>query len=287
MPYQTNFAALSPRSAPSQDDFGRFQHPIEESKQTMMRPAPSLETDLQATAKLHNAESPPTSAAYPLNEFQETSIPFSSAEAQAAQVSCFPDVLSFTTPEEEVEPHEDEIIPEKQWTLKRTYLESQTLDSLVTSIDLAYQAPSKRKHPDFSDKSYGALFGTTTDPTTGCPTTAQQVFPKRHWPTGLGKGGIHDHILTSMTNCTVHIVSIAMQAAFNIQTEAEEIFGTVLSSSKDAVEVRINDQSNLINQMDSFKIPSFSQATVINQSTRTQARLQMFGCNTGRPSAIL
>jgi hypothetical protein len=278
MPNQTSFGAIAPSSATSQEDSEGFQTPFEESKQTTTKFALS-EAALQATSKLHDAETPPISEAYPPNEFQDTSRPSPNSEPRAAQVRGFPDVLSFSTPEQEVEPHKLDIsrpITEKNWTLKRTYLESHALDSLVTSIDLADEAPSKRRHHDFSDKSYGALFGMVADSTTGRMTTEQQVFPKAHWPGWIGKSGIHDHVLTSMTHGNVHIVSISMQTAFNISTQAGEIFCTVLSSaSKKVVEVRINGQSNLISPLDSFKIPCFSQTTVINLSTRARARLQL------------
>lgn len=166
----------------------------------------------------------------------------------------------------------------KRPTLKRTYLESQTLDSLVTSVNLtqdAFEFERKRPRYDFSDRSFACLFGTVTDPTSGEQKTEQQIFPKTLWPSAQSNQSCSDHTLTSLPSGDVRIVVIPYQATFEIASQGEHLFATVLKCSKDAVEVRIDNRSNRVSQLDSFKLPPFTKASIVNHSVRLRAQVQL------------
>jgi len=215
---------------------------------------------------------------------QSQSSPVTFAGSQVQRVDDFPDDVQSVPSQDDTTPVRLSITPVKleeeareQLTskrpLKRTYLESQTLDSLVTSVNLG--SDRKRPRHDYSDKSFACLFGTVIDPASGQQKTEQQVFPKTLWPVTHSKQSFSDHTLASFSNGDVHIISIATQTAFEITTAAEQIFATVLKSSKDSIEVCINGNSNRITQFDCFKIPPHSNTIIKNHSTRLRANVQL------------
>lgn len=209
------------------------------------------------------------------------------AGSQFKQISELPEASSISS-EEVIPPLKVNITPLKlsearaQLTqkpaLKRTYLDSKTLDSLVTSVSINVDNPEpSRKRPryDFSDKSFACLFGIVTDPVTGEQRSEQQVFPRTLWPASHMKQAFTDHTLASMPSGDVHIVSIAPLSAFEIVTDKEQIFGTVLRSSKDSVDISINGKINRLTQLDSFILPPHSKVTILNQGPKLRAQMQL------------
>jgi hypothetical protein len=244
----------------------------------------SYEKTMKASAfGLSTAPEVPPSAA----EFADTEMPRYLAESQPVRVRQFPDVSSVSSQEDQLAPelsliqvpYEETKEPSQRDrpTLKRTYQESETLNSLVTSVNIAGESADLSKHVrfNFSDESFASLFGTVTDPITGEQRTEQQIFPKSHWPVVPCKSSFSDHLLTSNSRYEVHIISITPKSTFNLAPWPGEILGTVLASAVDSVELSINGQDNIISLHDSFKLPSFAQARIMNKSPRLKVKVQL------------
>jgi hypothetical protein len=237
-------------------------------------------TDVERPSQVSEPEFCITPRNPPLQDNQLTASPFTFAGSQAFHVSQFPDSKDEAFFDVSSVKHDEirEPATQRRTTFKRTYLESQTLDGLVTSVNIADESGEparKRMRYDFTDKAYASLFRTVTDPVSGEQICTQQIFPKSHWPVGQSSSSVNDHILTSMSNCDVRLVSVKAQSSYEMVTETHQMFGTVLSSSKDACEVAINGQTYCVTQLDSFKVPAFSRLMIHNTSTKLRARVQL------------
>lgn len=203
-----------------------------------------------------------------------------------------PDKLS--APSQEIQPDsrptaspvafetENEIATPRQH-LKRTFQESQSLLGLEASTtspnDKAETSRKRLRCPISTDKSFSSLFLTVKDPVSGAEKTEQQVFPRALWPIPSSRKGISDLLLTSLSAGEVRIVTIARQSKFEIVTEQSQIFATILQAKKGDIEVLMNDSQIKIASLDSFKLPKFSRATIVNHSKRTKAQVQLVALN--------
>mmetsp|Transcript_34062 Transcript_34062/g.59388 ORF Transcript_34062/g.59388 Transcript_34062/m.59388 type:complete len:538 (-) Transcript_34062:44-1657(-) len=167
-----------------------------------------------------------------------------------------------------------ELFTTKKPNLKRTYLESQTLDSLVTSVNYNDGTLCKHKDRNLSDKSLAGFFSTVTDPVSGEERYEQQIFPKVLWPANGNKKAA-EYVLTSLKNCVIHILSLTRGTSYTINTEQEHLFGTVMLASKEAIQLTIDGRQITLNQEESFKIAPYTQATIKNTSKRSLARIQL------------
>jgi hypothetical protein len=311
VPKTSSFAESKP-DATYESYFGRPSAVVLNDLDTTKRITPRFSdlTDVELPDKASEPEICVTPRNPPSQDNQLTASPYSFVESQAFHVSQFPEskdeafhvrqlpenkdealhVSQFPESKDEAlfevssVKHEEirEPATQRRTTFKRTYLESQTLDGLVTSVNIAGESaePSrKRKMYDFTDKSYASLFGTVTNPVSGEQSCDQQIFPKSHWPVGQTSSSVSDHMLTSMSNCDVRLVSIKAQSSCEMVTKTQQMFATVLSSAKDACEVTINGQTNCVTQCDSFKVPAYSRLMIHNTSTRLRARVQLVAIN--------